>query len=275
MSGLVDKVYNPSINQHLTITEGVAPLYVTVTASSNSLCQGDTVQLQAVAGGGSGNYTYLWSPPEGLSDPNMADPTAIPEATTTYTCLVDDGNNSVSDSITLTVFDAPEVEILASPNDTVCISEPILLDAGEGFASYLWQGGSVQQTYVANNNSGPSGGLQEYWVKVTDANGCEGTDTIQVYFDPCLQIEENGANGSSDFTFFPNPAKGSITLFRPGGSRISEVQIIDPSGMIVLSEKVKFTGDTGYTVDTSSLAPGIYFIRMKGKAGGMKKVVVL
>jgi hypothetical protein len=274
-SGLTDKIYNPAINQHLTITEGVSPLYVAVTASSTTLCQNDTVQLHALAGGGSGNYTYQWSPPEGLSDPGLSDPLAMPDATITYTCLVDDGNTSVADSITLTVFPAPEVEILASPGDTVCIYETILLDAGEGYVSYLWQDGSVSQTYVATNNSGPSGGLQEYWVKVTDVNGCKGTDTIQVYFDLCAGVKEDEPSRNSAFTFFPNPARGSITLYMHCASGISVVQIVNSAGKAVMTEAVKHAGESGFTVNTSLLPPGVYFIRVTGKLSGVKKLVIL
>ncbi|MBN1338671.1 MAG: VCBS repeat-containing protein [Bacteroidales bacterium] len=274
-SGLTDKIYNPAINQHLTITEGVSPLYVSVTASSTTLCQNDTVQLQAIAGGGSGNYSYQWSPTEGLSDPGSADPLAIPDVTTTYTCLVDDGNASVSDSITLTVFPAPGVEILASPGDTVCIYETILLDAGEGFVSYLWQDGSGYQTYMATNSSGPSGGLQEYRVKVTDTNDCKGTDTIQVYFDPCVGVNKSELNLNPKFTFFPNPARGSVTFFMPVTSSVQVVQIVDSSGRVVKSKKVKGEEKAGFALVTSSLAPGVYFVRIKGKPGGVRKLVIL
>jgi hypothetical protein len=61
---------------------------------------------------------------------------------------------------------------------TLCDGTTLVLDAGAGFSGYLWNDGSVAQTY---NVSGP--GL--YTVTVTDVNNCAGSDDIEVtYFAP-------------------------------------------------------------------------------------------
>jgi len=58
-----------------------------VSAASPSVVIGDS----PAATGGSGTYsTYSWSPPDGLSDPNVANPTASPTVTTTYYLTVTD-----------------------------------------------------------------------------------------------------------------------------------------------------------------------------------------
>jgi serine protease len=51
------------------------------------------------------------------------------------------------------------------------------LNAGNGFASYLWNTGSTASS-ITPSASG------EYWVRVTDANGCEDYDRIQVTLNP-------------------------------------------------------------------------------------------
>ncbi len=53
---------------------------------------------------GSGNGTLVWSPIFGLSDPNIPNPTANPEATTIYTLTVTGGNLCTNtDQTTVTV----------------------------------------------------------------------------------------------------------------------------------------------------------------------------
>lgn len=63
-----DKTYNPSV---APVTIGGSPT--------------------AVAG--TPGYTYSWSPTTGLSDPNIANPTASPKETTTYTLTVTDSTS--------------------------------------------------------------------------------------------------------------------------------------------------------------------------------------
>jgi gliding motility-associated-like protein len=52
-----------------------------------------------------GNYTYSWSPPNGLSSTTVSNPTATPSQTTTYTVTVTDNINNciTTDQVTVTV----------------------------------------------------------------------------------------------------------------------------------------------------------------------------
>ena len=53
-----------------------------------------------------GGVSYSWSPPEGLSDPNIADPIAQPEVSTTYTVTVTDAKGcSATDEVFVKVLD--------------------------------------------------------------------------------------------------------------------------------------------------------------------------
>jgi hypothetical protein len=62
---------------------------------------GTPVQLTATAAGGTGAYTYDWSPPAGLDDPSSATPMASPAGFTSYTVTVDDGVNQANDTATV------------------------------------------------------------------------------------------------------------------------------------------------------------------------------
>ncbi|PKV76172.1 Ig-like domain-containing protein [Pontibacter ramchanderi] len=94
------------------------PVTVTVPAPSanagidQTLMLGRTVQLEA-----KGGATYSWSPAEGLSNPNIANPYAKPEKTTTYTVTVTNEAGCVStDEVTITVQQLVYVPNTFTPN---------------------------------------------------------------------------------------------------------------------------------------------------------------
>jgi len=80
----------------------------TANAGSNAtICSGDNIQIggSPTGSGTAGPYSYSWSPAAGLSNTSIANPTANPATTTTYTVTVTDipsGCSSTS-SVTITV----------------------------------------------------------------------------------------------------------------------------------------------------------------------------
>jgi FOG: PKD repeat len=76
-----------------------------LTGDPEIINEGESSQLQVVVSGGSGNYTYSWTPSESLSDNTIANPVATPELPTTYTVTVSDGSTSVEGSITIDIRD--------------------------------------------------------------------------------------------------------------------------------------------------------------------------
>lgn len=70
------------------------------------------------------------------------------------------------------VFTYPVVDL---GNDTsVCAGDDLYtLDPGPGYASYLWQDGSTNETMDVNTPG-------TYWVIVTNASGCTASDTVNI-----------------------------------------------------------------------------------------------
>ena len=72
---------------------------------------GGSVVLEGSASGGDRSYSYQWSPPTGLSATGVAQPTASPGETTTYTLTVTDGTGATaSDTVTVTVELGPPID---------------------------------------------------------------------------------------------------------------------------------------------------------------------
>ena len=77
-----------------------------------TIIQGRTVELRA-----SGGATYLWEPAEGLSDPNVPNPIARPQETTTYTVTVTTAEGCVAtDEVTVEVIPALGIPNAFTPN---------------------------------------------------------------------------------------------------------------------------------------------------------------
>ena len=271
--GIVEKMFNIEANQFLTITEGSSPLALVMNPNS-IICYGDSVQIFGEASGGSGNYSYLWTPATGLSDPTISHPIAFPEITTTYTLTVDDGVNQISDSTQIIVYPGVYPEITTGGYDTVNINESVMLEAGI-YSSYLWQDGSYYYFYLATNTSGPSGGEQVYWVEVVGASGCTGSDTISVWFLPLTEINENKPDIS--FEVYPNPAKYKISISFGDITGDVEIQILTSDGSMEYKNNLKSDRQTNIrSIDISFLKKGVYFIRLKsldGKLTGIRKFV--
>ncbi len=175
-----------------------------------TMCPGTEIQLEATGG-----ISYQWSPAEGLSDPNIANPIASPTETTLYTVeMLDNCGNTFYDDVLITVEnDQFEVEII---NDSGNITEVTLgteltLNANvipdDGNYTYLW---SSTTGSIASNPSDTS---------VISIQDQLGTETVTV------QVEaENGCTGEASFSFEVIKAIYAIpNVFTPNGDDINDI----------------------------------------------------
>ena len=85
---------------------------VTAQANEDEICLGESVELFAEAEGGSGNYTYSWSPAEMFDDPNAQNAVATPTESgeITFTVVVSDGAATKENSVVVLVKDCTNLE---------------------------------------------------------------------------------------------------------------------------------------------------------------------
>ena len=112
------------------------------------ICPGGQFQLSV--GGG---VSYHWTPSAGLSNPNIPNPIAAPEETTTYLVeVLDDCNNPFYDTITVFV-DGDTVFFEIGADTTICEGQPLQLDAtsvGLNSVEYLWPNGAPPLSLMYN-----------------------------------------------------------------------------------------------------------------------------
>ena len=85
-------------------------------SDEREICLYQNTELPVVAGGGDGKgFIYQWFPQFGLNDPNLSNPLASPDTSTTYTVILTDlcGSPSVSNTVRVNVRALPVVDFTA------------------------------------------------------------------------------------------------------------------------------------------------------------------
>ena len=188
-----------------------------------------------------GGVTYSWSPEDGLSNPNIANPIANPGGTETYTVTVTDANGcSATDEVTVNVIDVRcgnnnNKVLVCHKGKTICISP------------------NAVQTHL--NNHGDYLG------------NCGGDQLVTLPTE--YELHYN----------YPNPFNPMtrIDYSLPFDSKVN-IQIFDVLGREVATLVNDYQNAGYYTIDfnASNLASGIYFYRMlAGDFSAIKKMVVI
>lgn len=84
------------------------PALLTANAGQDTVvCAGNPISLggNPTASGGSNSYFYLWSPPEGLNDPTLSNPTVAITESTSYMLSVTDGQGCQAVSLVTLYID--------------------------------------------------------------------------------------------------------------------------------------------------------------------------
>ncbi len=195
--------------------------------------QGICVVGSVVIGGtptGPVGATYLWSPSATINDDTLANPTATPIITTTYTVTVTDTNGCVDfDVITVAINPLPAID--AGRDTAICAGDTIVLGGtptGSFNASFLWTPGvSLNDDTLLNPTATPLITTQ-YIVVVTDSNNCVNQDTVDVDVNPlpvivtsndtaicigdCAQLT---ASGGTNYIWEPGASLSDSTIFNP------------------------------------------------------------
>lgn len=200
-----------------------------------------------------------------LSDPSLSGGSYLwCDGSTTATIIVTSSGTCAlmyTDSLGCTGTDTINVTITGNPVVTAAASSTaVCADDADVALTGTPAGGSFTGTSVTGTAFDPSAGPGSYAVvyTVTDANGCTGTDTLNIMVSACVGIAENAENA---FSVYPNPSTGIFTLNLPASG--STVEVYDVLGNVISS--VKYTNAGTVQLDLSAQAEGVYFIRVNGQ----------
>jgi len=171
------------LSQQVTVTINCQAVHDITASGSTVICEGDSVILTARLG-----ISYLWS------DGRTTRSISVTNAGTYWVSISDSaGSPSVSGTITVTVMPAPTALVTSSGNLVFCSGDSVLLNAfGEPGYSYQWSNGFTGQVMPVYSSG-------DYFVLITDANGCKKISTVFAVSVKPLPLTEISANGPVDF----------------------------------------------------------------------------
>lgn len=194
--------------------------FTTFAGNDESICLGDSVQLNATTS--SGGQGVTWSPTTGLSNSAIANPFASPTVTTTYIVTSSNALGCTDlDTITVFVNPLPQGTFSANGPSSFCLGDSVILTANDTAASYNWSTGATTSSIsVLSSNS--------ITLITTDSNGCSASSqqTITAYPLPNVNAgsDINLCNGAS----FQLNATGANTYTWNTETNLSDSTIANP-----------------------------------------------
>lgn len=101
-----------SSTAQVTVSMEGSNMTAMASADQYELCEGESTTLHAQPSGGTGSYTYSWTPANTLNNASIQNPVATPPVgSTTYTCSISDGITSQNVTVTIVVHPTMETDI--------------------------------------------------------------------------------------------------------------------------------------------------------------------
>lgn len=243
------------ITYFVTVTDGgecqavdsvrieVLPLPVIELAADTAACANACIEFNPTVDGEI--QTALWTPAEGLSDPNALNPEWCADADNTYTLTVTDLNGcEATATIAATVLPLPEAPLVSFDGTIFSSTEA---------AAYQWYlngdliEGATEQTYVPEQNG-------TYSVEIENADGCS---IFSADFD--LIDLSTSRSDATEIRLYPNPTDGMVTFSGLStDQKIQRLRVSNLAGTTVL-ETTDFNGQ----IDLSEWPSGTYLITFR------------
>lgn len=258
----IEDVNGCSTTQTVAITQP-NPLTTSVSSQTNVSCNGGTNGSATVAAtGGTGAYTYTWSPSGGTAA------TATGLAPGVYTVRVTDANSCFADQkVTITQPTGMSTSVLSQTN-IACNS------ASTGSATIKATGGAGAYTYSWSPSGGTAAtatGLAAgvYTVTITDANSCTAQQKVTLTQSTAISTSitsqtnvacNNGSNGSATikatggagaYTYSWSPSGGTAATATGLAAGVYNVTVTDANNCTAI-QQVTITQPTAISTSVSS-----------------------
>jgi hypothetical protein len=280
---ITDPLTQCSSTDNVFVNVAGSPLSVNATAIPPRICLGSNSQLNAIAGGGTGTYTYMWtSVPPGFTSV-ISNPVVTPLVSTQYNVEVSDGNNTVPATITVIVDLATEPPSQpAGPESVNVFLTPVsnyTTNESPNAIEYFWkivpaEAGTIQQTL----NSCQVTWNQQFngtaSLSVAGINSCGTGDfsaALTILASPLIGIPDQPM--SEKLVVWPNPAKSIINI-KSSLSGACRLVFYNSQGKVVLETENNDFIRNG-TLDISRLAPGVYSLTLENEAERATQRIVI
>jgi|GEM_PF-1166327 len=196
---------NPCPSSNSEVTINVTTSTVLAEAGPDTLVCGSSGRLRAtIPTIGSGSWQLI-SGSGVIAEPNNVVTTVsnLGLGVNQFSWRVVDGACSATDVLAVT---RPGNPLNLGVDTVVCNGSVYMLDAGSGYSSYLWSSGAITQEVSIDSSMR---GL--VWVQVVTDQGCTFSDSVQVGFAPCTEVNELYTS-KGNLLIYPNPANDVVTI---------------------------------------------------------------
>lgn len=211
-------------------------------------------EATVVADGGTSPHTFEWSNGE------TTDSVTNLMVGETYTITITD-NNGCTGQTTYVPVDCP----ITDPCVNVVVTG--VVSGCDGELDVVPAGGIDPYTYLWSNGATTQGasipfGEEEYFVTITDANGCTGT--VEFEWLPCAAI--SNVDGFHSLMVYPNPTSNQVTIeIATLTSEQLTIELINAMGQVVMSTEVFNNGQQAHNLSLVDMSTGMYVISIKGR----------
>ena len=247
-----------------------APDVLTITEDSttNLLCYGNASgAIYMTVNGGVRGYTYSWD-----TNPMQTTDDATGLSGGTYTLMVTDELGCVK-TLSSTISEPDSFFItFADTAETAAGAEDgrVVATASGGTAPYTYSWDTGDSTAVLDSIAAGT-----YTLTITDANGCELVDSVEVQ-QWTVGLEDELAAGISRMEVYPNPSNGifSLNIALVSPQKIS-VGIYDMKGKRVYSRDWQKSLNHENKIMLNDLSKGMYLLKVNTEAGTAVRRIVL
>lgn len=203
--------------------------------NDTTICQGDAIQLNATSDG----LAFNWTPVANLNNPNIINPVAVTNNTTTYNVTATIGGCTATDQVVVTTVPYPVAD--AGTDPTICYNTSAQLNGNIVGSSFTWTPASyLNNPNILNPVSSPPRTTQ-YILSAFDTQGCPkpGRDTVVVTVLPRVRafagrdtivivgqpLQFNGSGGVN-YVWSPSTGLSSTTIANPIGIYNSSIDSV-------------------------------------------------
>jgi hypothetical protein len=170
-----------------TVTVTVRPVPEVDAGKDLVLCPGAAGNLKGKAKGGTPPYSFRWQPADGLNRTDALATRAAPRQSTSYRLTVTDANGCIAeDSVDVTIPEPIVMklqrQVQACEGTEVTLGGPIT--GGVSPYSVFWSPATALSDRKSRTPTLTVTTSTRYSVTITDANGCQSVDSVQLIMRP-------------------------------------------------------------------------------------------
>jgi len=255
---------NKAISNNVEVIVNILPfVFIEPDNDKEKFCQGDTLNILAFGEGE--NLVYQWKKDDNIIEGATSTIITVKEAGVYLVEATNSCGSTPSETYQFIINPLPVLNI--KTDTTVCDTVKVVLDAGEGFAKYLWSNDSTSRT-ITVDTTGVGIGTATYTVMVEDTNGCQVTAEIKVTFDECTGIRKNDKINFIDI--YPNPNKGVFTL--KNCDAFETIEIFNLAGQRIYNNNLT---TSIVDINLGTINKGLYILKATGNKGSIYKKIVV